>query len=70
MPTLRDMMGGAGIQLGQATVSAGMPDQRQAEQQAQQGSRNFAGNDKGSEIIAPIQRQTAVGGVGLVDTFA
>jgi flagellar hook-length control protein FliK len=70
LPTLRDMMGGAGIQLGQATVNAGTPDQRQAQQQMQQGPRSLAGNDRSNEVIAPLPRQTSVSGVGLVDTFA
>lgn len=71
LPKLRDMMSDAGVQLGQTTVSAGMPDQHNqpGERQAQNGSGK-SGNDAGVDIAAPTVRQTIIGGQGLVDTFA
>ncbi len=71
-PKLREMMDEAGIQLGQATVSADTPPQHQAAER--QGGRNvtpFAGagaaptNDP-QAMAVPAERS----GRGLVDTFA
>ncbi|OEZ95002.1 flagellar hook-length control protein [Duganella sp. HH101] len=82
MPKLREMMSEAGIQLGNATVSAGMSDQNNGfNQQAASaqnsggqrgGSRSGArfGNDSGgSEVVrsAPPARRAPA---GAVDTFA
>lgn len=76
MPKLREMMSESGIALGNATVNAGMPDQRQAqhgEQSRGQGSGARFGNGGGAPAVdgAPTPRPTRVdGGAGLVDTFA
>ncbi|MBI3432832.1 MAG: flagellar hook-length control protein FliK [Hydrogenophilales bacterium] len=72
-PRLREMMNDAGIQLGQATVSADTPQQRNdtPDRQAQRIAPPFPGTDAGSPpglqaIQAPIRQS----GRGLVDTFA
>jgi flagellar hook-length control protein FliK len=71
LPKLREMMSEAGIQLGQATVSAGMPDQ-----QNNSGERNGSssrGNGEtgdGTETTTRVIGTTKItGGQGLVDTF-
>ncbi len=73
LPKLRDMMSNAGVELGQTTVSAGMPDQHNqpGESAPRQASRG-AGHDKSSnDAAAPVARtQSLSGGLGLVDTFA
>jgi len=71
-PRLKEMMNEAGIQLGQATVSADTPPQHDgAERQAQRMAPPFADRDEalaaGSQPI-PVTAQRA--GRGLVDTFA
>lgn len=71
-PRLREMMNEAGIQLGQATVSADTPQQNDAsDRQAQRATVPFPG--AGEAIAAglqsahePVQRS----GRGLIDTFA
>lgn len=72
LPRLRDMMQDAGIQLGQATVSAENPHQQEAHDRApQRAATPFIGNGEanGSELpLAGVQRPQA--GRGLVDTFA
>ena len=71
-PKLREMMNEAGIQLGQATVSAENPHQNQAsDRQAQRSTAPFNVTDDGVAVgqISPhavIQHS----GRGLVDTFA
>jgi flagellar hook-length control protein FliK len=77
MPRLREMMSEAGIQLGEATVSAGMSDQnngfdqaRSAQQSGGRGGRNGGGGDGGGDdaaAVAPAPRQRTL---GMVDTFA
>jgi flagellar hook-length control protein FliK len=81
MPKLREMMDQAGIQLGQANVSTGMPNQnQQAFNQPQSGNRSgnsggsSYGRDNGSgadDTIASGVSAPASGssGLGLVDTF-
>lgn len=77
MPKLREMMSESGIALGNATVNAGMPDQRQAQQGGEQprgqgsGTR-FGGNGDPAVHGAPAPAPSLVngGGAGLVDTFA
>jgi flagellar hook-length control protein FliK len=76
MPKLREMMGESGIALGNATVNAGTPDQRQAQQGEQprnQGSGTRFGSD-GAQVesisLAPSRPGRSGGGTGLVDTFA
>ncbi len=77
MPKLREMMSESGIALGNATVNAGMPDQRQAqhgEQSRGQGSGARFGNGGNAPAVdgAPTPRPARMdgGGAGLVDTFA
>lgn len=79
MPTLREMMGEAGIALGDANVNDGAAEQRQAQAEAaaaavQQRQRNGGGNGNGrddGEIAPEPVRPTRRGGAeGLVDTFA
>ena len=71
LPKLRDMLGEAGIQLGQATVSSGQSNhQQQPEQksfsQAPGIERNEARNDG---ALRTARVQPAVGRRGMVDTF-
>ncbi|RJG08328.1 flagellar hook-length control protein FliK [Noviherbaspirillum cavernae] len=73
MPKLREMLGDAGIQLGQASVSAGMPDHQQQAfgSQQQPSSRHSAQTNDDTDTPARVVRgQTIKGGQGLVDTFA
>jgi flagellar hook-length control protein FliK len=71
---LRDMMSESGIALGNATVSDGAADQRQARQGEQARGNGAGGRFGGSSdaaVAATPQRQLrADGGTGLVDTFA
>ncbi|MDL2358526.1 MAG: flagellar hook-length control protein FliK [Pseudomonadota bacterium] len=76
MPKLREMLGESGISLGNATVNAGLSDQRQAQQgeqprnQGGTGARFGAGADTApAAAVAPRQPRDG-GGNGLVDTFA
>jgi len=72
LPKLRDMLGEAGIQLGQANVSAGTPDNPQNGfgQPQQPGARHATPQqDDGHEPQARASRVVATG-QGLVDTFA
>jgi flagellar hook-length control protein FliK len=79
MPRLREMMSEAGIQLGNATVSAGTPDQQQGQAasahtgsqggQRGHGGRGSAGSDDGvdaTRTTATIRRLPS----SAVDTFA
>lgn len=78
LPRLREMMGESGIALGNATVDAGMPDGRQAQQDGERrhgGGGGFgneggtvAANDDGA--ARPATRAVNLGDNGLVDTFA
>lgn len=72
MPKLREMLGEAGIQLGQASVSAGTPNNQQGGfEQPQQTSRNAGAMDNGADTPAQIVRSQPISaGQGLVDTFA
>jgi len=79
LPRLREMMSESGIALGNATVNAGMPDNRQAQEQAARNSGGFGGNGRGrgddgnaaDEPAARTVTRTAVlGDRGMVDTFA
>ena len=76
MPKLRDMLGESGIALGQATVNAGTPDGRQAQQggqpRGQAGATRLAngGADAEPVSLAPARQGRAAGGNGMVDTFA
>jgi flagellar hook-length control protein FliK len=75
MPKLREMLGDAGIQLGQASVNAGTAQQQQ--NFANQASRSGrGGSDSGVDAIEGSRAgssQAAISvtsGLGLVDTFA
>lgn len=75
MPKLREMMSESGIELGNATVDAGTPDQRQA--QGEQSGRAGLGarfGAQGSELEVPEEqpgrRMTSSGLPGSVDIFA
>ena len=74
MPKLREMLGEAGIQLGQANVNAGTPNNQQNEfEQPQPSSRHntaAAGNENIDTPMRVVRSQTIVSGQGLVDTFA
>src|SRR5450830_1734658 len=76
MPKLREMMDQAGIQLGQATVSTGMPNQQQGQQQMASGRGGSGGFGKGDKDEVELNvttigvRPAASGSLGLVDTFA
>lgn len=75
MPKLREMMSESGIALGNATVDAGTPDQRQAqgEQPGRAGAGGRAGANGAPVDVAEHQpgRPMRSGGLpGMVDTFA
>jgi flagellar hook-length control protein FliK len=81
LPRLREMMSESGIALGNATVNAGMPDNRQAQEQAARNSGGFSGNgngrgrgDNGNAADEPaartVTRTAVLGDRGMVDTFA
>jgi flagellar hook-length control protein FliK len=76
MPKLREMMSESGIELGNATVNAGMPDQRQAQGEQQRTGngqgRSFETNGSAAEAAARNAARPAARGErqGLVDTFA
>lgn len=72
MPKLREMMSDAGIQLGQATISAGMPNQQnRSGEQSGQNSRGFGQANDSVDTTTRITGTTKItGGQGLVDTFA
>jgi flagellar hook-length control protein FliK len=75
LPRLREMMSESGIALGNATVDAGMPDGREAQQQAGRGNgaagRGGAGDAGGVDTGAvPVPRTRPLGERGMVDTFA
>jgi len=71
LPKLRDMLGNAGIQLGQATVNSGAQNQQQApDRQFSQGARHAERIDSRGDASLRVGRvQAAVSGQGLVDTF-
>lgn len=73
LPKLRDMMSQAGVELGQTSVSAGMPERhdRPGNHAAAQTSHGAAVDKGGEDAALPLARSSrAVGGQGLVDTFA
>ncbi|MFL9923745.1 flagellar hook-length control protein FliK [Herbaspirillum lusitanum] len=74
MPKLREMMDQAGIQLGQATVNTGMPNQQQGASQQQSRNASRSGADQGTEGDAEVALAASgnitSSGQGLVDTFA
>ena len=73
LPKLREMMSDSGIQLGQATVSAGMPNQHNApgEQQRQTAARfDQQSGDLADATVRATRTGAGTGAQGLVDTFA
>jgi flagellar hook-length control protein FliK len=77
MPRLREMLGDAGVTLGEASVSANMPDQRQADTNGGNDGRNGRNNGgngavRSGETEIPLPRTTnrAASNDGAVDTFA
>lgn len=81
MPRLREMMSESGIALGNATVDANVPDQRQQQQDSErraQAGQNGTGvvNGDGQDAtpalneVAPRTRTVALGDRGMVDLFA
>jgi flagellar hook-length control protein FliK len=74
VPKLREMLGDAGIQLGQANVSAGTPNNQQGGfGEGQHASRGTGPkiDDDANAPVHTVRSQTIVsGGRGLVDTFA
>jgi flagellar hook-length control protein FliK len=74
LPKLREMLGEAGIQLGQASVNSGAPNQQSAfDQQAAPARRDFEGEGRNEGAAQPVRTgrvMPAASGVGLVDTFA
>jgi len=79
MPRLREMLSDAGVTLGESSVSANMPDGRQADTNNGNGNRSGNGNNGGNgtgvrtgETDVPLPRSAsrAVRDDGVVDTFA
>lgn len=71
-PKLREMMNEAGIQLGQATVSADTPQQHHASDRgAQRNTPPFPGAGEAiTAVVQPLHTPALQSGRGLVDTFA
>lgn len=71
-PRLREMMNDAGIQLGQATVSADTPQQNSTpDRQAQRGAPSFSGMETSASSGLPtLSTSGRQSGHGLIDTFA
>ena len=71
-PRLREMMNDAGIQLGQATVSADTPRQNDTpDRQAQRIAPPFPGADPAApDAMSAVHAPVRSSGRGLVDTFA
>ena len=74
MPKLREMMSDAGIQLGAATVSTGLPNHQQSapNEQPRQAMSRFDTAGGSVDLAARPMNTTTVtgGGQGMVDTFA
>jgi flagellar hook-length control protein FliK len=71
------MMSESGIALGNATVNAGMPDGRQAQDQGAQSGGGFGrspgrrdGDTSVAETATRPARTAVIGDRGMVDTFA
>jgi flagellar hook-length control protein FliK len=72
-PRLREMMNEAGIQLGQATVSADTPRQQDdpSNRQAQRIAAPFPGAEEAvTGTLQAVQMPVRQSGRGLIDTFA
>ncbi|HEY3300046.1 MAG TPA: flagellar hook-length control protein FliK [Methylophilaceae bacterium] len=72
MSTLRDMMGQAGVELGQANVSTNSQAQQNFEQASRQTGRSTADTNSSNQAPEQLRNSVAVVRVanGLVDTFA
>lgn len=73
MPKLREMMGEAGVNLANASVSAGTSNQDQASAQQEQmrhGGGTRPGSDSGQGMAIPIPAARGIALQGSVDTFA
>lgn len=71
LPKLREMLGDAGIQLGQANVSAGTPQQQGSYGEQQASSRGISQTSDRSLLSATtITNNTRIVKEGLIDTFA
>lgn len=81
LPRLREMMSESGIALGNATVDANVPDQRQQQQDSErraQGGQGDTGGLTGDgqdgapavNEVAPRTRTVSIGDRGMVDLFA
>lgn len=72
MPRLREMMSEAGIQLGSATVSTGLPNQQNGtqEQTRSPASRFEQASPPLESPLHPMGKAAVKNGLGLVDTFA
>lgn len=70
MPRLREMLGDAGIQLGQSSVSAGTPQQHGGFGDQRQGSGSTGRVDDAGAMPVRASQASATVRHGLVDTFA
>ena len=77
LPKLREMLSEAGVTLGQASVSAGQPQQQPQQQktsdrrQSASGTMGVSATDNGTAAIAGTRASgQLLGGRGMVDTFA
>jgi len=71
LPKLREMLGEAGIQLGQANVSAGTPQQQGSYGEQQASSRGLSHRSDSAVLPAtPVSNSTRIVRDGLIDTFA
>ncbi|MRD73072.1 hypothetical protein GH865_07405 [Rhodocyclus tenuis] len=72
LPKLREMLAGAGIELGQANVSSESFQKQNPQEQAASTTTRWS-DDKAilaSDSLAPVRRTATTSGSGLVDTFA
>ena len=76
MPKLREMLGDAGVTLGQTSVSSGQPQQQQASDRRTSeprtsgaGTIGAAGPIETANVTSTTARRIT-GGYGMVDTFA
>lgn len=71
LPRLREMLEGAGIQLGQTNINAGTPNQGgQFEQNGKPSSSHFGRDQQGDQPATVVRQQAIRQGLGMVDTFA
>lgn len=71
LPKLREMLGDAGIQMGQASVNAGAPQQHGGHGESRQASRGVDPAAAATDAPLSVTDSHAAGGrQGLIDTFA